>query len=298
MSMINLKPTLFKLTILVFIGIVSSCGNKNKENADESKEFDAAKESLKENIESVIGKIPPPAEIPFLLQATGADFNPGFVNNLESADSYMSAFDKTALNLGIYSADLGYLSAYGQTQEALEYLQTAKNLADHLGVVGAVDQVVLERFEKNIGEKDSLYNIINKAIDDVDQYLRSEQRNRVAALVTTGSFIEGLYISTELVRSYPKDLLPEDSRNLILTPVISNILKQKNSVGELIKLVESVQDENLDRLRSDLEQLQKNYTDLNIEEQIKKNRADLMLSDATLTSITDTVHKIRGYLVE
>jgi hypothetical protein len=171
--MLDLKTRILQLVMLFSIGILISCGESSENNQDDSAEFDAAKESLKKNIEGVIYNIPSPAELPYLLQATGADFNTSLINSKESADSYMSTYDKAAMNLGIYAADIGYLSSYEQTQEALDYLQIAKRLADHLDVVNAVDQVVMERFESNIDEKDSLYKIINGAIDNVDQYLKT-----------------------------------------------------------------------------------------------------------------------------
>jgi hypothetical protein len=297
--MLNLKSRFIQLIVLLSLGVVVSCGGSKDSAQDESKEFDAAKESLKENIEGVIVHIPSPAELPYLLQATGADFNTALINSKESADKYMSTYDKAAMNLGIYAADIGYLSSYEQTQEALDYLQIAKKLADHLGVVDAVDQVVMERFEKNIDEKDSLYKIINGAIENVDQYLKTEARNRVAALVTAGSFIEGLYVSTELVRTYPKDLLPDDARNLILTPVIQIILDQEESVQELIKLIDSLPDDDLTKqIKEDLNALKDNYTDLNMTDQIKNNRADLMLTDKTLEGITTTVNKMRSDIIK
>lgn len=297
--MLNLKKSLLQIIMLFLIGIFLSCGGNKDAAQDDSVEFDAAKESLKENIEAVIVNIPSPAELPYLLQATGADFNASLINNKESADKYMSTFDKAAMNLGVYAADIGYLSSYEQTQEALDYLQLAKQLADHLGVVDAVDQVVMERFEKNIDEKDSLYKIINGAIENVDQYLKTEARNRVAALVTAGSFIEGLYVSTELVRTYPKDLLPDDARNLILTPVIQIILSQEKSVGELIKLIESLPaDELTNQIKADLNSLKDDYAALNMEDQIKNNRADLMLTDKTLVDITATVKRMRSDIIK
>lgn len=297
--MLNRKTNLFQLIVVLSLGLLISCGGGQKQTEDESEAFDAAKESLKENIEGVIVNIPSPAELPYLLQATGADFNASLINTKDAADKYMSTFDKTALNLGIYAADIGYLSSYEQTQEALDYLQIAKQLSDHLGVVDAVDKVVMDRFEQNIDERDSLYKIINHAIEDVDKYLKTEARNRVAALVTTGSFVEGLYVSTELVRTYPKDLLPDDARNLILTPVIQIILKQESSVGELIKLIDTLPEDDLTiQLRTDLVTLQNNYSSLNMEDQIKNNRADLMLSDETLIDITATVNKMRSDIIK
>jgi len=297
--MLNRKTTLVQFLIVLSAGIMISCGGGNSKKDNDAEAFDAAKESLKENIEGVIINIPPPAELPYLLQATGADFNMALINSKESADQYLSTFDKAAMNLGIYAADIGYLSSYEQTQEALDYLQVAKLLADHLGVVDAVDQVVLERFESNIDDKDSLNNIINGAIENVDQYLKTEARNRVAALVTMGSFIEGLYVSTELVRTYPKDLLPEDARNLILTPVIKIILEQEKSVAELIKLINTLPEDDLtNQIKTDLKALQENYDALQIDDQIKNNRADLMITDQTLTEITATVNKMRSDIIK
>lgn len=293
------NTNLFRMLMVLAIGSMMACGGKKTESVDESAEFDAAKEELKQSIEEVVYNIPSPAELPYLLEATGADFNSSFVNSLESVNKYKSTFDKAALNLGVYAGDIGYLSSYAQTQEALEYLQAAKELADYLGVVDAMDQAVLERFEENIDERDSLYTIINNAVDNVDEYLLTEQRNKVAALVTTGSFIEGLYVSTELVRTYPKDLLPEDTRNLILTPVIKLIFDQEKSLNELIRLVSSVeQDALIAEIKAGLEDLKSNFEAINMEEQISNNRADLMLTDKSLISIAETVNKIRTNIIQ
>ncbi len=293
------NTNLFRMLMVLAIGSMIACGGKKTESVDESAEFDVAKEELKQSIDKVIYNIPSPAELPYLLEATGADFNGTFVNSIESLSKYKSTFDKAALNLGVYAGDIGYLSSYSQTQEALDYLQAAKELADYLGVVDAMDQAVLERFEQNIDERDSLYTIINNAVDHVDEYLLTEQRNKVAALVTTGSFIEGLYVSTELVRTYPRDLLPDDTRNLILTPVIQLIFKQEESLKELIRLVNSVeQDALISEIKAGLEDLKSNFEAINMEEQIKNNRADLMLTDESLSSITETVNKIRTDIIQ
>jgi hypothetical protein len=284
--------------MLFLAAILVSCGGQKSETTDESGDFDAAKEDLKESIEEVVYNIPSPAELPYLLEATGADFNASFVNSKDAVERYKTTFDKAALNLGVYAGDIGYLSSYSQTQEALEYLQITKELADYLGVVDAIDEVVITRFEANIDERDSLESIINNAVEHVDEYLVSEQRNRVAALVTTGSFVEGLYLSTELVRTYPRDLLPDDTRNLILTPVIKIIFDQEQSLSELIRLISSVeQDELVTEIKDGLVALQANFDSINMEEQIKNNRADLMLTDEALTSITETVNKLRTGII-
>ncbi len=294
----KIKSLVLNALSMALLGTLIACGGSSEDTSKESAEFDAAKEELKQKIEEVTYKIPSPTEVPYLIEATGADYNADLLNPKEAVDNYLTTFTRAAVNLGIYASDVAYLSTYGKTQESLDYLQTIKKLADHLGVISAIDEIALKRFENNIDSKDSLEVLINETVDNVDKYLKNEQRNKVAALVTAGSFVEGLYISTTLVKTYPKDLLPEAQRNIILTPVIKIILDQRVGIAETIKLLESVEsDEEVVQLIADFNALLKSYEELNIEEQIKNNQADLMLSDETLKSITKQVDKIRARLI-
>jgi hypothetical protein len=279
--------------------ILWSCGGStNKE--ENSKDFEAAEESLKDQIQDVVYNIPSPSEIPYLLEATGAEFNQGLINDRRKADSYVNN-DKAALNLGVYAADIGYLSSYGKTQEAIDYLNTTKSLADRLGVVGSFDVEVLKQFESNIANKDSLAALLNRTVQKTDAYLKDDSRNKLAALMVTGSFVEGLYISTGLIKSYPKNLLADDQRNLVLTPLMRVILQQEESVDELLKMLSTVEEEGNDTVNSiktDLTSLQASYRALNIEEQIKNNKANLVLSDKNLSDITTIVEKLRKSITD
>ena len=285
------------LVITVALALVS-CGPSAKQE-DKSEEFKNAQESLKDQIQDVVYNIPSPSEIPYLLQATGADFNQSLVNDRKKVDQYSTRNDKAALNLGIYAADIGYLSSYDKTQEAIEYLGAAKGLADNLGVIGSFDPEVLKRFEANISNKDSLAALLNQSVQKTDKYLKDDSRNKLAALMVTGSFIEGLSISTGLIKTYPKNLLPNDQRNLVLTPLIRVILEQEKSVDELIKMLSAVdQAEPVAGIAADLTALQASYRALNIDEQIKNNKASLVLTDQNLVDITKIVDKLRASIIE
>src|SRR5690606_17836528 len=192
-------------------------------------------------IEDVVYNIPSPTEIPYLIEQTGAEFNQGLVNPRSKADSYINRTDKAALNLGVYTADIGYLTSYEKTQEAIDYLNACKSLADYLGIIGTFDVEILKRFEANIANKDSLATLLDESIKQTEKFLKDDTRNKQAALVVAGSFVEGLHISTGLVNSYPKDLLPTDARNVILTPVIQVILNQQKSVSELLKMLSAIE---------------------------------------------------------
>jgi hypothetical protein len=286
------QPIYFLLSILLAAGL-GSCASSSEDKSKNSDEFDEANESLKKQIEEVVYNIPSPSEIPYLLQATGAEFNETLLNSREKVDQYTTRNDKAALNLGVYVADIGYLTSYEKTQQAIDYLNACKTLADNLGLIGTFDSELGKQFEANISNKDSLAHLLDRTIKQAEAFLVDDNRNKLASLIVTGSFIEGLYISTGLIKSYPKDLLPEDSRNLVLTPLMRVVLEQKKAVAELLKMLTNLNDAELKPIVDDLKQLETTYQGLNIEEQIRNNRADLVLSDKNLEGITNIVDKLR-----
>lgn len=271
---------------------IASCGPSDKQK--NSDEFTAAEDSLKEQIEEVVYNIPSPSEIPYLLQSTGAEYNQGLLNSRAKVDQYASRTDKAALNLGVYAADIGYLTSYDKTQEAIDYLNACKTLADNLGVIGSFDAEVLKKFEEHISNKDSLTRVLDNTIKRTQNFLKDDKRNKLSALIIAGSFIEGLYISTGVVKSYPKNILPDDKRNQVLTPLMRIVLQQKKSVSELLKMLKTVdQTEPVVAIVNDLALLEEAYSRLNIEEQISKNRGDLVLTDKNLEEITIVVERLR-----
>jgi len=284
--------------LLFFIAaFVFACGPKGDQGKN-SAEFSEAEKSLNEEIKDIAYNIPAPSEIPYMLEATGAEFNQSLVSDRKKADSYKSQTDKAALNLGVYTADIGYLSSYGKTQESIDYLNACKALADDIGISGTFDRTTLEQFEKNIANKDSLAALLNQAMKKTDQYMKDENRSKLGALIVTGSFIESLYISTGIVKTYPKNILPEDNRNQILSPLMRIIVDQRKSVSEVTKMLASVEQTGpIPTILADLKSLEASYAALNIEEQIRNNKANLALTDKSLEEITKITEKIRTDIV-
>lgn len=293
-----MKVTRFGIVLLVLTLGLWSCGSK-KDNSENSNDFkEAEKESLEKGLEDVESNLPSPTEIPYLLQQTGAEFNQSLLNDKKRADQYLTRNDKAALNLGIYVTDIGYLVCYDKTQEAIDYVTASKKLANGLGVLGSFDQELLKQFEKNIAKKDSLTKMVNRAVQESEKYLTSDNRVKPAALMITGSFVEGLYISTGLIKTYPKDLKDED-RMLVLTPLIRVVLQQRESINDLIKMLGGVeQTEPVTSILEKLNSLEASYRALNIEEKIKNNQADKVLTDKNLADITATVETLRKSIVE
>ncbi|QSE99134.1 hypothetical protein [Fulvivirga lutea] len=296
----NLTKLGYISTLVLFVFCLASCGSEKKsEQAESSEDFEKAESDLKDQIQEVVYEIPSPSEIPFLLEATGAEYNGSLIHDNNRASEYTALNDKAALNLGVYATDIGYLVSYDKVQESLTYMGTAKKLADNLGISGSFDTSLIKRFENNLSRKDSLAYLLNSTIQKTETYLRDDNRNRLASLVVAGSFIEGLYISTQLIKTYPKDILPEDSRNLVLTPLIRVVLEQEKAVQDLNNLLSSLDSSDpVSNLLTELSLLIKSYGVLNIEEQIKNNRADLVLTDKTLAEITDRVADMRASVIK
>jgi hypothetical protein len=291
------KPAVLFLAILATVSLWS-CGPKGK-TEEKSDEFNDAKESLENEVKQLTYSIPPPCEIPYTLQATGAEYNQSLVNDRKKADAYGTQSDKAAMNLGVFTADIGYLSSYGKTQESIDYLNACKSLADKLGVTGSFDPTMLKRFEDNIGNKDSLCTLLDNSMKRTDEYLKQGNNQKLGALLVTGSFVESLFISTGIIKSYDKTILPESQKNLILTPLMTLILKQKKSVSEVTKMLSSVdQTGPIPAIVSDFKELETSYNALNIDELIKNNKGSLALSDKYLIEITSRVEKLRGDIVK
>jgi len=295
----RIKLLQFVLLSALFI-FVSACGSKSGDSTDQSSEFEKAEgEQLKDQIEDVVYNIPSPSEIPYMLQSTGAEFNQALLNSREKASTYTTTSEKTAMNLGIYSTDIGYLISYGKVQDALNYITTSKSLADQLGIIGAFEQSVLVQFEKNLGNMDSLALLLNGAINKTSNFLKDDDRNKLAALLLSGSLIEGLYISCELIRTYPTDILSEEERTIILTELIRVILEQEKSVNDIIKMLSTIEDsETVNELLVDFKSLEESYSKLDIQDKIQNNQGNLVFTDENLKNITENVSKLRNRIAE
>jgi len=289
------KPALFAaFSLLIFAQVSCTDSEKAKQEAVEAEFAEAEKELIGE-IDKVIHELPPPSEVPFLLEATGADFRAEFINDLSKVDAYLTSNDKSALNVGVYATDVGYLSSYNQSQEALDYMEGCQKLADKIGISSAFDMSLLGRFEKNIGNNDSLASIINDAVKTAEQKLEAGDRLTMAALVLSGTFIESLYISSQVIEQYPTDQLTEANRDLILEPLMRIVLAQEKPLLDLISVLKHVeQDEIIAYLIAEMNVLRFQYENLQqLEEKINNNEGGVILHQHDLRDITSEIKRIR-----
>lgn len=223
----TLKPITLKGALLLFSVsaiLVSGCGPDDPKEGDDLPPVDSTQSGIIVDVGGEIFSIPSPIQTAFLIKGSGATYSKDILNAPGKSAQYSTNFAK-ALNLGIYGADLGYVTIYDQTQDAIGYLNSAKKLADELGVSGAFDTQTLERFQKNLGNKDSMLVLVGVAYRSSDAYLKNNDRRDVSGLVLAGGWIESLYFATNVYKTKPNE------------DVKQRIAQQKSSLQSLIKLL-------------------------------------------------------------
>jgi hypothetical protein len=251
------------------------------------------------NVNGEIFSIPSPIETSILLKNSGAIYNKTILNPASKLTQYTTNLSK-AINLGIYGADLGYVTMYEQAQDAIGFLNASKKLADELNITGAFDTKTIERFQKNIGNKDSMLVLVSVAYRASDSYLKNNNRNDISALVLAGGWIESLYFATEIYKAKPNDKIKR------------RIAEQKASLSNLIKLLTQYYNQSeyvafidsLNDLASIFEKIEFTYiyekpiTDVNNKTTTITSKSDVVITNEQIESIAQKIKIIRTNLVQ
>ena len=251
----NLRIQAFTLAAVAVFAV--SCGGEEPTKGqieDPIEESDPNSTQLME-IDGKVFSIPSPIQTAMLIKNAGTNYNKDVLNEPSKVTNYSTNFKK-AINLGIYGADLGYVTMYDQTQDAISFLTAVKSIADDLGVSSAFDITLVERFEKNIGNQDSLLALVSDAYKSSDRYLKGNQQNDIGSLILAGGWIESLYFATSTAEMTGNQ------------DVVTRIAEQKTTVYNLIKLLTPYYSkpefttlvDNLMELNEIYEQVEFNYT--------------------------------------
>ncbi|WP_300663448.1 hypothetical protein [Fluviicola sp.] len=237
----NKLLTTFTLSTGIVL-IISSCGTEEEKKPEISKEVTDPNSSLNAKFDDKIFSIPSPMQMALLLEESKSTYNEFLLNDLEKVDDYTSEYKK-ALNLGIYGTDLGYVSIYKQNSTALKYLSTIEKLTSKLGLEGAFDKDFMTRFEKNSTNKDSMMVIVSDAFKKSDNFLKSNNRKSVSALILVGGWIESMYLACNINKQHANekilDRIAEQSQTL---NTIVALLSDYNKKGEWDDLIKDMKD--------------------------------------------------------
>lgn len=250
---------------IALAGVLLACETQKQGQVEkvDSTSQNATQDStnLNSQIAKVTSELPSPVDFIAHINQAKLEYNPKFLNATDNASAYQTS-QKAALNLGVYLVDLGYNSLYLKSQEGLNYLKTAKKLSDQLNILDDQVSPLVSKFESNLENRDSLLSIAREGYFTIDEYLRKNQKNDIATFVLIGSWAEGLYLGTSLLKTLPN--YDSDEKYKL---VLWRIGGQKNSLNNLVEIVAKLeQNEETKQILSKMQDLQKAYQNVKVEE--------------------------------
>jgi len=248
--------------LTLVLGLIGTGCNQGKRSGTVSDEFEASGTLDPETQEQlntakrIFYSLPSPLETAMLIKNAGAEYDEMLMNPTANTDRYITSKSK-ALNLGIYSTDLSYASLFDQTQATLNYIDAAKEMADGLNILDAIDEETIQRLEEHINNRDVIIDIISETLMNSSSFLKENGLESTASVVLVGGWVEGLYIATNLVNEY----------NLEGNKLVERIADQKLSLDIMINLLEeSAEDQDAGEVLADIRELKAIFDKITIEQ--------------------------------
>ena len=230
-------------TAILLALILYSCGGDSgktdKENDKDTTTI--AKDTIiekKDKEKNTFYKIPSPAELFIFLKDEKTIFKASALNPIENVSKYNTT-DSKAINFGVYAADIAYCSMFEKNQQTAEYYSVAKQIADDLGLIEGFDKNITQRFENNIQNSDSLYQIANEAYWTAYSALENEDKTNILPYIVVGNWIESVYIAIKSVNKFsPDDKIVQRiaDQDLVIDNLLSylNLVDNKKEIEDVI----------------------------------------------------------------
>lgn len=247
------------LILLTVLFLAVSCGSNSSTNNEfifpeaDSIPLSEAEKLSPEAIEDITRNISSPVEIANLLQMLEVPFSQDYLATSIDANKEGTNFNK-AIKLGILGADLGYLNMYEKTGSSLDVLSSIRKLAEDLRVGQFFDFELIKRLSQNKSNLDSLLFISIDSYENIDSYLRENDRGQLSALMIIGVWIEGQFLATQVVNKFPDKMLRDriGEQKIILNDLLLLISPYCNNSQEFTSLCK------------DLNALKEKYRDIRI----------------------------------
>lgn len=299
--------TITKIAAVILILSVCSCRNGSTRQSGlsfpvaDSVPAGEAEKLSEEAVADIVQNIASPVEIASILQSMQVPFSAGYLAPTQGADRLTTNFQK-AVMLGIYGADLGYLNMYGKTGNSVDVLSTIKRLADGLRVGQYFDFETLKRLSTSKTDLDSLLFISVNSYNQIDKYLRDNDRGNISALMIAGVWIEGQYLATQVALTHSDKILHD------------RIGEQKIILGDLLMLLRPYANtsEEYSVLCKMMEEISSRYADVRVtyrlgepetrEEDgrlvmVQHEESIVEMSDAQLAEIAGKSKEVRNNLI-
>ncbi|MFP4525615.1 MAG: hypothetical protein ACLFNL_04445 [Bacteroidales bacterium] len=293
--------TTFTTVLLLTITVYLSCGlegKKEKKSTDFSREHtDVLQQDLPKK--NIYYRFPSAKEMLSYIKTEELNYRTGIVNPVNNLDNYYSTKAKT-LNLGVYITDLSYMILFDRTQNIERYFNVIFNLTNDLRIKIPDEEELIEQISKNMDDSEKLLQIAEEYQTKIIDHLLNTGQEKTLAVITTGSYIEGLYISTKLLSN-------SDTQEKTL----KKIADQKHAFRNLTKFSQSFEkDINTKAALVYLKDINSFFNSLPVikeETEVKKDESNLLLIEGgkkseitpeNFNELKSIVSRIRTEIVE
>jgi len=302
-------PYLFT-TCALFLVLLGSCGGEksgDKLEEDEKKSNKPVPAAISnEVISDMVQSIPSPIEISYLIKSLEIKYDKDLLNAFENSKKYNTDYQR-AMNLGVYSTDLGYANIYQQTGDALFYLGAVKEMADALKIGDFFDFKTIKKLAATKDSLDKLLTVTTHNLESINEHLQEKKRADLTILILTGGWLESLYLTCEVAK---KEVAKKEQNKVLKT----RIGEQKIILEQLLLLLSFYKDnDNIQKLLQDFNKLNKIYENVKITyssgESVTKpgpngeliteggTSSEILLTDKDLDSILISVKEIRSKII-
>jgi uncharacterized membrane-anchored protein YhcB (DUF1043 family) len=228
--------------ILSFTSL-TSCKDKASKKQQKKVEMEQV-QTIESQIQKNVYPLPSSAEVIKMLTQLEVGYIIGTTNPVANTRKYFSSTTR-AINLGVFGADLSYVTLYNIQQEVINYLNAIRSLANELNMSKIYNEELYTKIKQNFDNRDELVKILTGSFNDTYAYLSENDQQPLALLVVGGAWVEGMYLTTHVseaayqVAGISKVLL-EQKKSFELYLDITKPYATDPSVGDFVKLLDPV----------------------------------------------------------
>jgi len=236
------------LIFCLLASIIISCESENQSNveAPNSENTSENKESIEiEIVEQDFEFMPPsPIQIASILKKANMNYEEGLTNKVSNSKLYSTKFKQT-INFGVYACDLAYCVTNDKFAEASKYLKVSKEMASKIGMESIfLSDNLVERFEKNVGNQDSVMSILFDIQIMTDDYIQDNDLIDLSVVYFTGAWVEGMNIGTHTIlgNNDHKISVLLSEQMTIARSLIKGLRAVENQTDDLIDLTDHIEE--------------------------------------------------------
>ena len=238
------------LIICLVSTFIISCQSENQTNGQVQDSENISEKQQNHSIEVEIVEqdfefMPPsPIQIASILKKANMNYEEGLTNKVSNSKLYSTKFKQT-INFGVYACDLAYCVTNDKFAEASKYLKVSKEMASKIGLESIfLSDNLVERFEKNVGNQDSIMSILFDIQIMTDDYIQDNDLIDLSVIYFTGAWVEGMNIGTHTIlgNNDHKISVLLSEQMTIARSLIKGLRAVENQTDDLIDLTDHIEE--------------------------------------------------------